>query len=78
MLLFFYLKIRDERPTSMETERYNGNGSTIIDDSESRPLSQTSSELDALSPLQVKYRDKPKLQVIFYIYLINDLNLYSL
>ena len=50
----------------METERYNGNGSGIIDESGSRPLSQTSSELDALSPLQVKLRDKPRLQVSYF------------
>ena len=47
----------------METERFNGNGSGIVDETESRPLSQTSSELDSLGPLQVKHRDKPKLQV---------------
>ncbi|XP_011500496.1 PREDICTED: pleckstrin homology-like domain family B member 1 [Ceratosolen solmsi marchali] len=54
--------VRDGRPTSMETERFNGNGSGIADDSGSRPLSQTSSELDSLGSLQVKHRDKPKLQ----------------
>ncbi|XP_031778572.1 pleckstrin homology-like domain family B member 1 isoform X2 [Nasonia vitripennis] len=54
---------RNDRPTSLETERFNGNGSGCTnDESGSRPLSQTSSELDSLGPLQVKHRDKPKLQ----------------
>ncbi|KAJ8679727.1 hypothetical protein QAD02_015514 [Eretmocerus hayati] len=53
---------RDDRPVSMETERFNGNGSAITDETESRPLSQTSSELESLGPLQVKHRDKPRLQ----------------
>ncbi|XP_014211499.1 putative uncharacterized protein DDB_G0287457 isoform X2 [Copidosoma floridanum] len=50
---------RDDRPTSME----NGSGSGIADETESRPLSQTSSELDSISPLPVKHRNaKPRLQ----------------
>ncbi|XP_058807459.1 pleckstrin homology-like domain family B member 1 [Phymastichus coffea] len=53
---------RNDRPTSMETERFSGNGNGTIDENGSRPLSQTSSELDSLSPMQVKHRDKPKLQ----------------
>ncbi|KAL6266251.1 hypothetical protein P5V15_003112 [Pogonomyrmex californicus] len=40
-----------------------GGGGGIIDGNGSRPLSQTSSEMDTLGPLQpVKYREKAKLQ----------------
>jgi len=43
-----------------------GGGGGIIDGNGSRPLSQTSSEMDTLGPLQpVKHREKAKLQVIF-------------
>lgn len=41
-----------------------GGGGGIIDGSGSRPLSQTSSEMDTLGPLQpIKHREKAKLQV---------------
>lgn len=62
--------MRDDRRTSMEGERLSdnsggGSGGGIIDENGSRPLSQTSSEMDTLSPLQpVKHREKAKLQVI--------------
>lgn len=61
--------MRDDRRTSMEGERLSdnsggGSGGGIIDGNGSRPLSQTSSEMDTLSPLQsVKHREKAKLQV---------------
>ncbi|EFN66050.1 Pleckstrin-like proteiny-like domain family B member 2 [Camponotus floridanus] len=60
--------MRDDRRTSMEGERLSdnsggGSGGGIIDGNESRPLSQTSSEMDTLGPLQpVKHREKAKLQ----------------
>ncbi|XP_039307997.1 pleckstrin homology-like domain family B member 2 isoform X2 [Solenopsis invicta] len=62
--------MRDDRRTSMEGERLSdnsggGGGSSggIIDGNGSRPLSQTSSEMDTLGPLQpVKHREKAKLQ----------------
>lgn len=39
-------------------------GGGIIDGNGSRPLSQTSSEMDTLGPLQpIKHREKAKLQV---------------
>lgn len=53
----------------MEGERLSdnsggGGGGGIIDGNSSRPLSQTSSEMDTLCPLQpVKHREKAKLQV---------------
>lgn len=41
-----------------------GGSGGIIDGNGSRPLSQTSSEMDTLGPLQpVKHREKAKLQV---------------
>ena len=56
--------MRDDRRTSMEGERLSTNSIGIIDENGSRPLSQTSSEMDSVGPLQpVKHRDKPKLQV---------------
>lgn len=64
--------MRDDSRTSMEGERLSdnsggdggGDGGGIIDGSGSRPLSQTSSEMDTLGPLQpVKHREKAKLQV---------------
>lgn len=58
----------------MEGERLSNNSGGIIDGNGSRPLSQTSSEMDTLGPLQpVKHREKAKLQVRcfpFPIYLI--------
>ncbi|EGI65958.1 Pleckstrin-like proteiny-like domain family B member 2 [Acromyrmex echinatior] len=66
--------MRDDRRTSMEGERFSdnsggggggGGSGGIIDGNGSRPLSQTSSEMDTLGPLQpVKHREKAKLQVI--------------
>lgn len=53
----------------MEGERLSdnsggGGGGGIIDGNSSRPLSQTSSEMDTLGPLQpVKHREKAKHQV---------------
>lgn len=63
--------MRDDRRTSMEGERLSdnsggggGGSGGIIDGNGSRPLSQTSSEMDTLGPLQpVKHREKAKLQV---------------
>ncbi|XP_063980545.1 pleckstrin homology-like domain family B member 1 isoform X1 [Diachasmimorpha longicaudata] len=55
--------MRDGRRTSMEGERLSGTSVGLVDGSGSRPLSQTSSEMDSVGPLQsVKHRDKPKLQ----------------
>ncbi|KAL0117328.1 hypothetical protein PUN28_010289 [Cardiocondyla obscurior] len=67
--------MRDDRRASMEAERLSnnsgggggggggGSGGGIIDGNGSRPLSQTSSEMDTLGPLQpVKHREKAKLQ----------------
>ncbi|XP_017884021.2 myb-like protein AA, partial [Ceratina calcarata] len=55
--------MRDDRRTSMEGERFSNNSGGIIDGNGSRPLSQTSSEMDTLGPLQpVKHREKSKLQ----------------
>ncbi|XP_076676900.1 uncharacterized protein LOC143373478 isoform X2 [Andrena cerasifolii] len=55
--------MRDDRRTSMEGERLSNNSGGIIDGNGSRPLSQTSSEMDTLGPLQpVKHREKAKLQ----------------
>lgn len=62
--------MRDDR-TSMEGKRLSdnsggdgGGSGGIIDGNGSRPLSQTSSEMDTLGPLQpVKHREKTKLQV---------------
>lgn len=54
----------------MEGERLSdnsggGGGGGGVDGNGSRPLSQTSSEMDTLGPLQsVKHREKAKLQVI--------------
>lgn len=48
----------------MEGERLSGTSVELVDGSGSRPLSQTSSEMDSVGSLQtVKHRDKPKLQV---------------
>lgn len=57
-------RMRDDRRTSMEGERLSNNSGGIIDGNGSRPLSQTSSELDTLGPLlqPVKHREKAKLQ----------------
>ncbi|XP_076619944.1 uncharacterized protein LOC143341138 isoform X2 [Colletes latitarsis] len=55
--------MRDDRRTSMEGERLSNNSGGITDGNGSRPLSQTSSEMDTLGPLQsVKHREKAKLQ----------------
>ncbi|XP_015429767.1 PREDICTED: pleckstrin homology-like domain family B member 1 [Dufourea novaeangliae] len=55
--------MRDDRRASMEGERLSNNSGGIIDGNGSRPLSQTSSEMDTLGPLQpVKHREKAKLQ----------------
>ncbi|XP_033361796.1 general transcriptional corepressor trfA-like isoform X2 [Bombus vosnesenskii] len=55
--------MRDDQRTSMEGERLSNNSGGIIDGNGSRPLSQTSSEMDTLGPLQpVKHREKAKLQ----------------
>ncbi|XP_076236187.1 uncharacterized protein LOC143180382 isoform X2 [Calliopsis andreniformis] len=55
--------MRDDRRTSMEGERLSNNSGGIIDGNGSRPLSQTSSEMDTLGPLQpVKHREKAKHQ----------------
>ena len=49
----------------MENERYSTTSVGIIDENGSRPLSQTSSEIDTLGSLQtVKHREKVKLQVL--------------
>ncbi|XP_024947691.1 pleckstrin homology-like domain family B member 2 isoform X2 [Cephus cinctus] len=54
---------RDNHRSSMEGERLSNNSGGIVDGSGSRPLSQTSSELDTLGPLQpIKHREKAKLQ----------------
>ncbi|XP_011300680.1 pleckstrin homology-like domain family B member 1 isoform X2 [Fopius arisanus] len=55
--------MRDDRRSSMEGERLSGTSVGLADGSGSRPLSQTSSEMDSVRSLQtVKHRDKPKLQ----------------
>ncbi|XP_029052239.1 pleckstrin homology-like domain family B member 1 isoform X1 [Osmia bicornis bicornis] len=55
--------MRDDRRTSMEGERLSNTSGGIIEGNGSRPLSQTSSEMDTLGPLQpVKHREKAKLQ----------------
>lgn len=70
--LLFSLQMRDDRRTSMEGERLSNNSGGIIDGNGSRPLSQTSSEMDTLGPLQsVKHREKAKLQVRFAVLLFN-------
>lgn len=56
--------MRDDRRTSMEGERLSNNSGGIVDGNGSRPLSQISSEMDTIGPLQpVKHREKAKLQV---------------
>uniref|UniRef100_A0A0C9R0W8 Phldb2 protein n=1 Tax=Fopius arisanus TaxID=64838 RepID=A0A0C9R0W8_9HYME len=56
-------RMRDDRRSSMEGERLSGTSVGLADGSGSRPLSQTSSEMDSVRSLQtVKHRDKPKLQ----------------
>lgn len=64
--------MRDDRRTSMEGERLSNNSGGIIDGNGSRPLSQTSSELDTLGPLlqQVKHREKAKLQVNKFLHFL--------
>ncbi|KAK0170033.1 hypothetical protein PV328_010646 [Microctonus aethiopoides] len=55
--------MRDGRRTSLEGERLSSNSIGTVDENRSRPLSQTSSEMDSVGSLQtVKHRDKPKLQ----------------
>lgn len=55
--------MRDDRRTSMEGERLSNNSGGIVDGNGSRPLSQISSEMDTIGPLQpVKHREKAKLQ----------------
>ncbi|XP_033210350.1 uncharacterized protein LOC117168730 isoform X2 [Belonocnema kinseyi] len=55
--------MRDDRRTSLENERYSTTSVGILDDNGSRPMSQTSSEMDTLGSLQtVKHREKAKLQ----------------
>ncbi|XP_066594056.1 uncharacterized protein [Prorops nasuta] len=55
--------MRDDRRTSIEAERFSSTSCGVIDGNSSRPLSQTSSEMDTLGPLQtVKHREKSKQQ----------------
>lgn len=62
------LQIRDDSRASVEVERLSESGGGVIDGNDSRPLSQTSSEMDTLGTLQVvKHRDKAKSQVIIQI-----------
>ena len=65
--------MRDDRRTSLENERYSTTSVGILDENGSRPMSQTSSEMDTIGSLQtVKHREKAKLQVrrTFYFYTV--------
>ncbi|XP_012277170.1 pleckstrin homology-like domain family B member 1 [Orussus abietinus] len=54
---------RDDARTSMEGERLSSTSGGVADGNGSRPLSQTSSEMDTIGPLQtIKRREKTKLQ----------------
>ncbi|XP_043482493.1 pleckstrin homology-like domain family B member 1 [Leptopilina heterotoma] len=55
--------MRDDRRISLENERYSTTSVGILDGNGSRPLSQTSSEMDTLGTSQtIKHREKAKLQ----------------
>ncbi|XP_008549020.1 pleckstrin homology-like domain family B member 2 [Microplitis demolitor] len=55
--------VKDGRTSSIEGERVSSGSIGITDGDRSRPLSQTSSEVESIGSLQiVKHRDKTKLQ----------------
>lgn len=57
--------MKDGRTSSIEGERVSSGSIGITDGDRSRPLSQTSSEVESIGSLQiVKHRDKTKLQVL--------------
>lgn len=63
--------MRDDRRISLDNERYSTTSVGILDGNGSRPMSQTSSEMDTLGTSQtIKHREKAKLQVSCNFYFL--------